>query len=291
MTVSSNAFPINNNDNALFIVKKIIKDQVGNVIKSNDTVSFYQNFNNYYAYDDGNPEAGIGLSPANSKLALKFTLNTPDTLRAVQIYFNATPNNANQKYFKLMVWKSIYPEVILATKTGLKPVFGEDYNRYHYYRLDDPLVVSDTFYVGIQQTTEDYLNMGFDYNNDSKDKAFYNTSAKWLSVPYSGAIMMRPVLGSVIPPNASISEVTNTFTNISVYPNPVADNLLYIDIPDVPNKNKIQMQFFDIYGRVLFTNKYSNTLNISAYSNGLYFIRLINTDTRETYTSKVLISK
>ncbi len=286
-----NPYPLDNNDNAVFDFKKIITVSTANVIKTNDSVSFYQDFNNYYAYDDGNPESGIGLTPANSKLAYKFVLNTPDTLRAVQIYFNATPNNANQRFFKLVVWKSIYPEVVLYTKTGYQPVFGEDYNRYHYYRLDNPLVVSDTFYVGVQQTTDDYLNIGFDLNNNSKDKAFYNSSAKWVSVPYNGAIMMRPVLGSVIPPNASINEISKTFTNISIYPNPVQGNLLYIDIPDVQNKNLIEMQLFDIYGKMLFADKYSNTINVSAYSNGLYLIRLTNTETKETITSKILISK
>ena len=291
MPLSGNAFLTDANDNALFTVKKIIVDPTNNLIKSNDTIAFYQDFNNYYAYDDGNPEAGIGLTRTNSKIALKFTLNTPDTLRAVQIYFNATPNNANQRNFKLVVWKSIYPEVILYSKSGYIPVFGEDNNRYHYYRLDNPLLVSDTFYVGVQQTTDDFLNLGFDYNNNSKDNAFCKYAANWEQVPYAGSIMMRPVLGSEIPPNASTNELENTFSKVTIYPNPVKGNIINIELPSVLDKTNIQMQLFDIYGRVLFADKYCNVLNISTYSNGLYLIRLTNTDTKETLSRKIIISK
>jgi hypothetical protein len=288
MSVASGIFPVDNG-NTIFTVKKIITDNTANLVKTNDTVCFLQDFNNYYAYDDCNPESGIGLTPANSKLALKFTLNTPDTLRAVQIYFNGTYNNANEKFFKLVVWKTLDPEVILYTKGGYKPVFGEAFNCYHYYRLDNPLVLSGTFYVGIQQITDDYLNIGFDLNNDSKNNAYYKTSVTWEQVPFTGAIMMRPVLGSVLPPNASIKE--NNFATINIYPNPCTSGMLHIELPESADKSEVQIQILDIYGRMLLSECYQETIDLSAFSNGLYFVQLLNKETKEVHTAKLLISK
>jgi len=69
-----------------------------------DTITGYQNLFNYFAYDDGTPDASYGLTPAGSMLAYRFNLNKPDTLRAIQMYFNNVLNHANEQYFFLCVW-------------------------------------------------------------------------------------------------------------------------------------------------------------------------------------------
>ncbi len=56
------------------------------------------NFRNYYAYDDGTPEYGFGISgesTAGAVLACRFRVYQPDTLRALQMLFNKTRNHAN----------------------------------------------------------------------------------------------------------------------------------------------------------------------------------------------------
>ena len=60
---------------------------------------------NYYAYDDGIPELGYGVSNAGGMFAVRFDISDYDTIQGVQLLFNHTLNDANDKYFDIMVWK------------------------------------------------------------------------------------------------------------------------------------------------------------------------------------------
>jgi hypothetical protein len=55
-------------------------------IRSNDTLWLPTYFVNYYAYDDGTAEQGYYLNTYGAKTAVRFTLNTSDTLKALKIY-------------------------------------------------------------------------------------------------------------------------------------------------------------------------------------------------------------
>jgi hypothetical protein len=57
-------------ENADFDVRFIINSAtIPDMIRTNDTLFFYQKFYNYFSYDDGTPEAGYGLVGKNAKLA------------------------------------------------------------------------------------------------------------------------------------------------------------------------------------------------------------------------------
>jgi hypothetical protein len=56
-------------------------------LKTNDTTRYTQEFYNYYSFDDGSAEVGYDLINApNGKVAMKFEIFKPDTLRAVRIF-------------------------------------------------------------------------------------------------------------------------------------------------------------------------------------------------------------
>ena len=68
------------------------------------------------------------------------------------------------------------------------------------------------------------------------------------------------------PPNAVNEEIAN----LSVYPNP-AKNTLAID------GNYTSATIYDLFGKLVLTTDYKNTIDVSALSNGIYFIKVDNT--------------
>ncbi|MGD0711815.1 MAG: hypothetical protein ABR968_11635, partial [Bacteroidales bacterium] len=121
-------FPANSNDSAEFKITHAIAES-GDKLRSNDTTIFDQKFYNYYAYDNGVPEAGYLLSsndPAPyAMLAYQFKLNRHDTLRAIEMFFTQALN-PGQQFFDLTVWNdaSGYPGDTLFTMQNLEPIFG-----------------------------------------------------------------------------------------------------------------------------------------------------------------------
>jgi len=153
--------PISSADSASFLMQHFVNAVDGSGY--GDTIQGWQHFYNYYAYDDGTPEAGYGLTPNGSLLAYRFNISKTDTLRAVQIYFNRTLSKANQQFFYLLVWNDnngkpgdqIYDTLVFVR-------FADSLNKFVTYRVSPPLKVSGNFYIGMEQTTDDNLHIGFD---------------------------------------------------------------------------------------------------------------------------------
>ena len=100
-------FPESSTQRSYKIVHTVKEGVGGDYHSSNDTMTFTQVFGDYYAYDDGVPENGYGLTSTGGKqwLAYRFDLNTQDTLTAVDLYFNRTRNGENENVqFRLCVW-------------------------------------------------------------------------------------------------------------------------------------------------------------------------------------------
>lgn len=66
-------------------------------------------------------------------------------------------------------------------------------------------------------------------------------------------------------------------TNWKVYPNPALDKLT-VELPTVPNDATIEIK--NLLGEILYSEKFvassNNTINISEFSNGVYFIQIRN---------------
>jgi len=278
-------------DSALFELRAIV-NTTPDINRRNDTVRYHQRFNNYYAYDDGSPENGYGLTPANSKLAYKFTINSPDTLKKIQMFFNQTYNDANAKNFFLTVWTgNQYPENVIYEKANIKPIFEDSLNKFHTYDIDTTLVVSGNFFVGWRQTTNDNLNIGFDRNSNASAQIFYNTSGTWMNSMYNGALMIRPVFGKIF--NVGIKE-TNQTHNISlqVYPNPLNSEILNIRIDDMRTDiHEYNFVMFDMIGKRIMERPLDYQIHIPIHlENGMYFYTLIHKNTATvTKTQKLIL--
>ncbi len=280
-------FETSGEDSALFIVKAwLVTDDFDE--KINDTVSFEQYFGNYFAYDDGTAEAGYGIDgegSSNMNVAYQFRAYMPDSLRAVNIFFNRSYDDENDVPFHLTVWDSDngVPGNILYSKENLKPEWEDSLNTFISYKLDDPVPVDGFFFVGWQQTSEVFLNVGFDKNRIKNNKLFYRMMGEWYMSTFPGALMIRPVVGSSL-----VTAIVNQHENLvyGIYPNPVSD-VLRIDYGDFSSVQELEIRIYDSWGRILGQwNSTTDQIDVSSYSPGLYIFELRD---REKRTRKKFI--
>jgi hypothetical protein len=247
-----------------------------------DTVVRIQEFGDYYAYDDGTPEAGYGLSNSSGKAALQFKLNSKDTLSKVQIYFNPTLTSANEQYFYLMVWKNLEPEEVLYKKT-LKVAFDAGLYKYITFDLDTSIVLANEFYVGFEQITADNLNIGFDFAHDSHEYLFYNTGSEWNSSLYEGSLMIRPVFGSI----GYVGVQESKPDLLKIYPNPLMGDYLYFNWPG-KNPDELWLDIYHIGGQQVYSRRAESLVMLESLSNGVYIVKLTDPQTGETVTRKLI---
>lgn len=277
------------------LVAVIAPFNANELIVSNDTVIFYQRFYNYYAYDDGSAEAGYGLSASNPntnmKMAYRFDLNTDDTLQAVSMFFNQTKDQANAIFFNLVVWEnnSGQPGDTIYYEEDLKPVFLNGINRYHTYKLQHPVPVSGSFFVGWEQNTGTHINLGFDLNRDASDKVLFNIGAGWTPSQYAGAPMIRPVMGDSAAVHVGVEEKIQN-RDFAVVPNP-ASYEFEIVVGDVNNfdQNNWTIQIFDLSGRLQWHAPFQYHVNADHLHNGIYLLVLRNVKHGDTVTKRLLI--
>lgn len=278
-------FSIYNEIKKTYTVTHVIND-IG-LTGAGDTAVRVQEFSNYYAYDDGTAEAGYGMSVKNARAAMKFKLNTKDTLRQIQFYFNPTLTGANDQYFDLMVWKSLDPEEIIYKKR-VKPEFTNGLYNFHTYDLDTSIILANEFYVGFQQTTSENLNVGFDYAIDSKEYLFYNIGSGWNQSIFSGSLMIRPVFGQKM--TTAIEEVAIDETSFIMFPNPLNSSYLNFQINE-GIEDDYEVEIFSITGQRVLQSRLSSSIRVSNLRNGIYLVRVNNTKSGESKTKKLIIRK
>jgi hypothetical protein len=287
-------FPIYlNTDSASFTVNHILFDlPTGNIY---DIISFEQKFYNYYAYDDGTPEAGYGLTPAGSALAYRFTVNLPDTLRAVQMYFNETRTGANKQYFNLTVWDDDNgtPNRIIYSQSGVLPEYSKSLNEFHTYYLDSIVPVVGTYYVGWVQTTDDNLNVGFDRHNQAQNNIFFNVTGVWEKSIQKGSLLIRPVLGKAI--HAYPSKTKTEPGEIHFAFDPAKPNVVTILLPDEMNDILLtdppEISLYNIIGQKLYTGSYRREFDVSHYLNGIYVMVVRDHTQARFYSGKLVIAR
>ncbi len=258
----------------------------------NDTIEYHQQFYNYYAYDDGTPEAGLGLfgnGTAHAKLAYRFVPVIPDTLRAVKIFFNRTYQDASQKYFIFTVWsnKNGLPDTVIYDEIGMRPTYADSLNEFMLYTPDTLMYLTDTFYVGWEKTTEDMLNVGFDKNRDAHDQIFYNIYGSWQVSTISGAMMIRPVFGKDFTTNIPSAKPVEQL-NVLLYPNPAKDKL-FLKFSMDNSHSDFAVSILNLYGKTVRQFSVVPTeINTADLSGGIYLL-LITGDNGTIVSQKKFI--
>jgi hypothetical protein len=289
-------FPVSTTtDSAEFVIRHHI---IGDITPSDtvsDTISFRQKFFNYYAYDDGTPEAGYGLNlnPSGAMLAYRFTLNVKDTLRAIQMFFNHTQGDANELYFNLMVWQDNNgkPGDVIYSQLNEKVEFSPYLLGFHTYMLDDPLLVNGTFYIGWEQQSPDNLNLGLDRNNSAQQHIFYNTSGEWLQSIQEGALMMRPLLGKPFD-LSGISEPDKQPGSITLYPNPTRENRINFRCDgiykDISSTSDFTISIYNLPGEELYRGAFKQSVETGDIKPGLYIVTVKDEDGQVISVSRLI---
>ncbi len=238
-----------------------------------DSMVYRQGFYNEYAYDDGTPELGYSLEPAGAELAYRFQLKIADTLQAVRIYFNKTKSSPT-RLFDLMIWRDNNgkPGEVIYKQVNQQVHWEDGLYPFTTYKLDTPVLVSGTIYVGYRQQDQS-LNVGFDANHDAGEDIFYFSEGAWYQTKFKGALLIRPVVGQNMILGIP-SQSTNTET-CSVYPNPVRSQLHFAGILIDPQHPAI-VNVYDLFGRKIIPqiNMTTPSLNVSFLPDGMYLLQL-----------------
>jgi len=287
-------FPLSSStDSSSYNIKHIIHDQSNPDL--GDTIHFIQKFYNYYAYDDGTPELGYGLSLAGGKAAVRYTLNISDSLKGIAMFFNRVQNDQNDKFFNLQVWDNNNgkPGNLIWEQRDLKPKFSDELYRMQIYQVDPPLPVLGTIFIGWEQTTADLLNVGFDRHYDASENIFFNTDGTWQQSLKAGSLLMRPIL-HLYYDSFSVEENLPE-TSWKIFPNPVNNGILYIEneLASVTalEKSGTRISIYDLLGRSLINLPYSSTINTGDLPEGLYLVHIVNEDHSINHIHKVIVNK
>ena len=282
---------------------------------SNDTFFTTYTFADYYAYDDGIPEYGYGLtgeSVYQAYTALKFEAlhSNLDTLTAIDIYFNKTRDviyndeDLSPPEITLMVWsndpKSTVEKpdsVLYEGATTVYPVFTEGEYGYQRFLLSRPVLVPKGFYIGFRQETADYINIGYDVNNPQRNRIFVNFNNNWFSpgsdLDKNGSLMMRPIFNSsLVPWPADQKNASNTSLNIYPNPTPKGSPELFIKLKDWNEEDDFRVEIVGLLGNKIYTDKMwdkEQSINITGIQSGLYIVRVLINGKHLTQ-SKVLVN-
>lgn len=254
--------------------------------QENDTIVGQQVFDNYLAYDDGTAEMSyyLNLFPTlPGKLAIEHHLNQPDTLRGMAIYFGRQVPLASYKYFSIVVYRNIAygsstSDDIIYTEENLKPRYQDEVNRFWIYKFKTPVALpAGTFYIGTTQPAlsgSDSLYIGLDRNRANGNHLYFNVLNVWSPSLVSGALMMRPLLGTQITDSHIGSAKAGGRSFFSLYPNP-ANNELNISLNG--NSSDVKFEIFNLLGSKvaggsLISGKH--LVDLSSFVPGMYLVRL-----------------
>jgi len=263
------------NDSALFEVTASLKTDNFDP-KSNDTLLYYQHFSNYFAFDDGTSEGGYGvngLGSRNAMVAYKFVSFMTDTLRAIQICFNDSYQDANKREFDLMVWgnNNGMPGDVLYTVQEVMVEQGNFINGYYNYRFPEGVVVNDVFFVGWKQRSESFLNAGYDINTPHSGKQFYWINGEWRQSQVHGSIMIRPVVGAPLIVTSVEKPSYNIEKQMNIWPNPAKD-FINIEEGELHLFESSFISIIDLNGRELIKVPFSQRIDISSLRDGMYIL-------------------
>ena len=94
---------------------------------------------------------------------------------------------------------------------------------------------------------------------------------------------------NILPVNCSITSLNENKKDpiLSLFPNPANDRLNI----DISAEEFDGIIIYNVLGKKIEQCSFSKQINVSCLNNGIYFLKLINKDRNETYSSTFIISK
>ena len=262
------------------------------LVSDNDTINFTQYFENYYAYDDGSAEAGLGFTSAGGQLAIKYQALQADSLIGYKIYFNPIFDDPVFPFI-MIVWdveENLPGDEIYINQTFTEVNFiKEGHDIFAYYFFDSAVYVAGTYFVGLAQTSDISLSMGYDRSTDNTQNMFYKTGFSWQEFPDSdpGSVMIRPVFQSAMDSIIMSVSEQQIIPEFVVYPNPAYDRVKIKNL----NNEKLEISLLSIDGKAILKKQviYDVELNVSDIPSGMYLLKAVN-DEGLVKVEKLLIS-
>jgi hypothetical protein len=292
-------FPPSTDQKVVFHIIHTLTPDPNPLFRSNDSIQYDQLFSNYYAYDNGTAEAGVGINGAGGSYAVQFKLNEADTLRGIQIFFNPVTSGINQEIIDLNVWNDQFgvPGQIVDAINGVTPLYPTSLNEFTTYWFEEPVIVNAVsfpgliFYIGWTQSSVNNLNVGFDRYKDCSTKRFFNVSGIWeMSDPINyGSPMMRPVVGLQNPLDI---EKPTEIQQLGFQPNPVTDGNLVIRLPQIWKniaEENLNINIISASGSLVLNRSFSNPVDVNSLAPGFYLVILTDTNSGRKASGKLII--
>ncbi|NJM15521.1 MAG: T9SS type A sorting domain-containing protein [Bacteroidales bacterium] len=261
----------------------------------NDTIVQVYDLSTYYAYDDGMPEKSYGFfgnAADAAQFAQLFEVAKPggDKLTYIGMYFNPVADTLTVgSPYVLALWKAIdgnntvMPAEFPFWQSEELKVTYDNYGKFYYYQLKEPIDVSDKVYIGWQQQYgSGYLNIGLDKNNTNNNGARINTNGSWQPSSVTDAIMIRAGFGQV--PTGMATALKQNNDGI-LYPNPVKSSFSIKGLTLAGASYFV----FDLSGRLVHQDMLTVHNDLPAFvNNGLYVLKVVKDNTHYTYKMQVL---
>lgn len=259
-----------------FLVNSNEKDRLIPTTR-NDTLLHKVTLHNYYAYDDGTAEFGLGIQERFGELAYQFNLNQADTLTAIDFAFIQLGASLAGESLRVKVWQALDTGEVENTPQYIQEAvvsYPQEKNGFIRFELDRPQVLEGTFYIGYEQLTDQRVTLGYDINTRGGEKIFTNVGNGWeQNTQFEGSIMMRPVFARVEKVEEPLSFTGDEFfPNLLVYPNPTSQ---YLTIEGEVE----QITLYGVDGSVKQSKSFPNIfskkqLNLQGLPVGLYLLKV-----------------
>ncbi|MEO0788308.1 MAG: T9SS type A sorting domain-containing protein [Bacteroidota bacterium] len=253
-------------------------------VQSNNQLEQLTILGNYFAYDDGSAELALEAQP-NQRIAQEYDAFVPDVLRSINIRFPRTSANVAAQEIDIEIYIGELDDTPEYT-FPVTPVYVEDFfldslQGFTTYALPDSVDLPvGKFYVGWRQVANCNIcvPVGYDRNNNVQSRIFFRNLGGWFPfiTSITGAVMIRPVVGSETIPSTNSTESPRDESNdwLVIYPNP-ADQLAWLQLPDGQRPIQISWALFDMSGRqVQRGNGYE--ISLANLARGTYILRAID---------------
>ncbi len=275
-TIATNIEKIKDQEYALIGTTFNLSSSASDTVTSNNSITKETLLANYYAYDDGTAEGGIGIREYGL-VAYKYDIKKNDDLTAVSIYFPKIEVNMANTALNIRVWKTLEGIDGATQDELLGSVFSQliysdsTLNEFFTYTFSSPIPVeAGWIYIGYEQPNSLYrLYVGLDENTNNIDRYYYRSGGSWnqdfLAEGVKGSVMIRPKFGEdpiIGLPKPKI-ETQETY---QIYPNPTTG---VVNIEG----NFDQLTVTDLTGKILLKSQ-ENQINLDMCSTGMYLIHL-----------------
>jgi hypothetical protein len=256
-----------------------------NESQDNDTISYQQVFDNYFAYDDGTAELSyfLNLIPnAPGVTAIEYALYQTDTIQGVAIQFARTQPSQAIKDFSIAVYSNIAVnggnDSMVYQEDYFVPSYVDTINSFYVYRFEHPVKMNaGQFFIGIIQPAggvSDSLQIALDANRVGGNHRYFRVDQTWQSSTLDGALMVRPLVGADLPLAINNPKQPNIAFNL--FPNPATQFLNITLNANLPKASSYQI--VDVVGRKHLSGKLETAqgIDIHALPAGVYFFRIEN---------------